>query len=253
MNTIVVIEEDEVAREAIGAMLRRERFKTILAGEADHGLEQICVRRPCLAVVSLPLTHMSGAKLCRRIATLGVRTPVVFLSAGADPLEKILLLESGADDYVAKPFRKSELIARIRAILRRSAPRMEERIRFGDVEIDVARRYIRRSGETLKMTPNEYNLLLFFIGNVDQVLTRDAILNEVWGYDCYPNTRTVDAHIVRLRSKLEPNPRAPRYLLTIHGVGYRFLMFPADAPPPENRTTSWREPAQRGLCATQIS
>jgi DNA-binding response OmpR family regulator len=128
-------------------------------------------------------------------------------------------------------------MARIRAVLRRSAPRIEERIRVGDVEIDVARRYIRRSGETVQMTPNEYNLLLFFIRNVDQALTRDVILNEVWGYECYPNTRTVDAHIVRLRSKLEPNPRVPRHLLTIHGVGYRFLMFPANAPPSGNSTT----------------
>ena len=219
MNTIVVIEEDEVAREAIGALLRRENFKTILAGEADHGLEQVCVRRPCLVVISLPLTHMSGAELCRRFATLGVRTPIVFFSASVDPLEELLLLELGADDYVAKPFRECELMARIRAVLRRSAPRIEKRIRFGDVEIDVERRYIRRSGETVKMTPNEYNLLLFFIRNVDQALTRDVILNEVWGYNCYPNTRTVDAHIVRLRSKLEPDP------------GYRFLMFPANAPP----------------------
>jgi DNA-binding response OmpR family regulator len=251
MNTILVIDEDEVAREAIGAILRRENFKTILTGEPDHGLEQVCVRRPCLAVISLPLTDMSGAKLCRRIATLGVRIPIVFLSAGIDPLEKILLLELGADDYVTKPFRNCELMARIRAVLRRSAPRIEERIRVGDVEIDVARRYIRRSGETVQMTPNEYNLLLFFIRNVDQALTRDVILNEVWGYDCYPNTRTVDAHIVRLRSKLEPNPRVPRYLLTIHGVGYRFLMFPANAPPSGDSTTSWPAPAR--VCATQIA
>jgi DNA-binding response OmpR family regulator len=228
MNTVVVIEEDEVARKAIGALLRRENFKAILASDAEQGLKNVCLR-PRLVVASLPLAHMSGVGLCRRIATLGVRTPVVFLSARADPLEEILLLELGADDYVAKPFRECELMARIRAVLRRSAPRVERRICFGDVEIDVERRYIRRSGDTVKITPNEYNLLLFFIRNADQALTRDAILNEVWGYDCYPNTRTVDAHVVRLRSKLEPDPRAPRYLLTIHGVGYRFLMFPANS------------------------
>jgi DNA-binding response OmpR family regulator len=232
-------------------MLRRENFKTLLAGKANDGLEQICARRPRLVVISLPLTHTSGAELCRRIDTLGVRTPIVFLSAGVDPLEEILLLESGADDYVAKPFRECELMARVRAVLRRSEPRIEKRIRFGDVEIDVERRYIRRAGQTVKMTPNEYNLLLFFIRNVDQVLTRDVILNEVWGYDYYPNTRTVDAHIVRLRSKLEPDPRLPRYLLTIHGVGYRFLMFPANAPPSEDSRTSWQAPAR--VCATQIS
>src|SRR5215475_5068720 len=143
MRTIVVIGEDQVAREAIGALLRRENFKIVFAGEGDDGLEQVCVRRPCLAVINLPLTHTSGAELCRRIATLGVRTPIVFLSAGGDPLEKVLLLELGADDYLARPFRECELMARIRAVLRRSAPRFEKRIRFGDIEIDVERRYIR--------------------------------------------------------------------------------------------------------------
>jgi DNA-binding response OmpR family regulator len=122
----------------------------------------------------------------------------------------------------------------MRAVLRLSAPCIKKRICFGDVEVDVERRYIKRSGQTVKLTPNEYNLLLFFLNNVDLALTRDFILNEVWGYDCYPNTRTVDAHIVKLRRKLEPNPRVPRYLLTIHGVGYRFLMFPANAPPSES-------------------
>ncbi len=253
MNTIVLIEEDEVARGAIGALLRRENFKAILAGEADQGLQQVCVRKACLIIISLPLTYVSGAQLCRRIGSLGVRTPIVFLSPGVDPLEKVLLLESGADDYLAKPFRNCELMARIRAVLRRSAPHMEKTIRFGDVEIDIQRRYVRRSGDTVKMTPNEYNLLLFFIRNVDQALTRDVILNEVWGYDHYPNTRTVDTHIAKLRSKLEPDPRLPRYFLTIHGVGYRFLMFPANAPPSENSTTSWGEAMQSSVCATQIS
>jgi DNA-binding response OmpR family regulator len=251
MNTVVVIEEDEAAREAIGVLLKRENFKAILAAEADHGLEQVCLRRPSLLVISLPLTEMSGAELCRRVGTLGVRIPIVFLSACLDPLEEILLLELGADDYVSKPFRECELMARIGAVLRRSGPRMEKRIRFGDVEIDVERRYIRRSGKALKMTPNEYNLLLFFIKHADRVLTRDVILNEVWGYECYPATRTVDAHVVRLRSKLEPDPRAPRYLLTIHGVGYRFLLLPAEAMAPGESTISWRAPA--GVCATQIS
>jgi DNA-binding response OmpR family regulator len=234
MNTIVVIEEDEVTRRAIGAFLRRENFKVILVSEAEDGLEQICLRRPCLVLVGLPLTHVAGSEFCKRVCTLGLRTPIIFLSAGSEPVEQILLLELGADDYVTKPFRECQLMARIRAVLRRSLPPLEKRIRFGDVEIDIEHRYIRRSGRTIKMTPNEYNLLLFFIRNADQALTRDLILNEVWGHHCYPNTRTVDAHIVKLRRELEPDPRAPRYLLTIHGVGYRFVMFPV----PEQRTES---------------
>lgn len=234
----MVIEEDEVTRRAIGALLNGENFKTMLPGKAERGLEQVRLHGPCLVVISLPLADRSGADLRRRIDTLEVRTPTAFLGAGMEPLEEVLLPELDAGDYVAKPFRECELIARIGAALRPSAPRIQKKIRFSDVEVDIERRYIRRSGKSVKLTPNEYNLLLFFIRNIDQALTRDVILNEVWGYHCYPNTRTVDAHIVRLRRKLEPNPRAPRHFLTIHGVGYRFLIFPANAPPSEDSSTS---------------
>ena len=253
MKTIVVIEEDEAARKAIGAMLRREDFHAIFAGEADPDFEQACLQRPCLVIISLPLTSASGAELCSRIGSFGGRTPIVFLSARLDPFEESLLLDLGADDYLAKPFCGRELIARIRAVLRRSGPRTENTIRFGDVEVDVGRRYIRRSGHAVKVTPSEYNLLLFLTRNVDQALTREVILNEVWGYDRYPVTRTVDAHMLRLRNKLEPDPRVPRYLLTIHGVGYRFLMFPVEAPSAEKRTTSWQKAGSSDRCATQIS
>lgn len=190
---------------------------------------------PRPAVVSSPLTDETNVELCERIQTLAVRIAIASSNAGLD-------------DHTAKPFGECELIARMRAVLRLSAPCIEKRICFGDVEVDIERRYIRRSGQTVKLTPNEYNLLLFFLNNVDLALTRDFILNEVWGYDCYPNTRTVDAHIVKLRRKLEPNPRVPRYLLTIHGVGYRFLMFPANAPPSEDASTLWRVPAEPNTC-----
>jgi DNA-binding response OmpR family regulator len=176
-----------------------------------------------------------------------------FLSACIEPLEEIVPLESGSEDHVPKPFRQCELTARIRAVLRRSSPPLEKRIRFGDVEIDIEHRYIRRSGLRVKMTPVEYNLLLFFLRNVDQALTRDVILNEVWGYDCYPNTRTVDAHIVKLRRKLEPDHQVPRYLHTIHGVGYRFVMFPESAPLSEDISRAWGAVAQSRVPATQAS
>jgi len=146
-----------------------------------------------------------------------------------------------------------ELIAPVCANLRRSAALVDKRIRFGDVEIDMEHRYIRRCGQTLKLTPNEYNLLLFLIKNVDQALTRNVILNQVWGYDCYPNTRTVDTHVVKLRRKLEPNPRVPRYLLTVHGVGYRFVMIPANSSPPEDTSRSLQARVHSQTCATQAS
>ena len=146
-------------------------------------------------------------------------------------MEAVLLLELGADDYVVKPFHERELQARIRAVPRRTAYNAGISVRFGDVEVDLERRKLKRRGEEIKVTRGEYNLLLFFIRNADRPLTRDAILNEVWGYNFYPKTRTVDAHVVKLRSKLEPEPHLPRHFLTIHGVGYRFLMSPAVMPP----------------------
>jgi DNA-binding response OmpR family regulator len=130
-----------------------------------------------------------------------------------------------------KPFHERELQARIRAVLRRTAHNIGTSVRFGDVEVDIERRNISRRGEEIKVTRGEYNLLLFFIRNADRALTRDAILSEVWGYDFCPNTRTVDVHVVKLRNKLEPEPREPRHFLTIHGVGYRFMMSPAAVRP----------------------
>jgi DNA-binding response OmpR family regulator len=135
----------------------------------------------------------------------------------------VLLLEMGADDYMVKPFGTRELLARIRAVLRRSGHEGMKIIRFGSVEIDVERRLISRKGKDVKITPAEYNLLLFFVQNADRVLSRDLILNSVWGYEYYPNTRTVDAHVVRLRQKFEEDPVAPKHFVTVHGVGYRFV------------------------------
>jgi DNA-binding response OmpR family regulator len=134
-----------------------------------------------------------------------------------------LLLEIGADDYVVKPFGTRELMARIRAVLRRSSPDARKVAHFSDAEIDFERRIVTRKGEELKFTPAEYNLLCYFLHNPDRPLTRDMILNSVWGYEFFPNTRTVDAHVVKLRQKLEPDPNSPRHFLTVHGVGYRFV------------------------------
>ena len=151
------------------------------------------------------------------------QTPIIVLSAAGDEVDKVLLLEIGADDYVVKPFGSRELLARIRALLRRSSPDARKVFHFADAEIDVDRRLVSRHGEDLKLTPAEYNLLTYFLQNPDRPLTRDMILNSVWGYQSFPNTRTVDAHVVKLRQKLEPDPNLPRHFLTVHGVGYRFV------------------------------
>jgi len=165
---------------------------------------------------------MSGTEICKQLRAANVRTPIIVLSAIGDEVDRVLLLEIGADDYVVKPFGTRELLARIRAVLRRTTQDARKVFHVGETEIDLERRMVRRRGEELKFTPAEYNLLTFFLQNPDRPLTRDMILNSVWGYESFPNTRTVDAHVVKLRQKLEPDPYAPRHFLTVHGVGYRF-------------------------------
>jgi len=231
MNTVLAIVGDEVLSQRICALLERENLTPLLARDDESGLVQLYSEKPQLVVVDLPLADSHGADLCRQIRDSGIRTPIIFLGAATDPVEAVLLLELGADDYLVKPFHDRELQARIRAVLRRTACRVESSMRFGDVEVDLERRNIRRGGEEIKMTRVEYNLLLYFIRNADRPLTRDAILNEVWGYDPSTNSRTVDIHVVKLRSKLEPVPSVPRHFLTIHGVGYRFRMTPAAMRP----------------------
>ncbi len=220
---ILVIDDDESLSDTIGVMLEREGFQAKLVGDGKLGLEQALIMHPGLILVDLRLPGLSGVEVCKQLRASGMRTPIVVMSAIGDEVDKVLLLEIGADDYIVKPFGVRELLARIRAILRRTSPEAHKVLRFADTQVDLDRRVVMRLGEELKFTPAEYNLLTYFLHNPDRALTRDMILNSVWGYESYPNTRTVDAHVVRLRQKLEPEPNTPRHFLTVHGVGYRFL------------------------------
>jgi len=223
MQKILVIDDDENLRDTISVLLERESFVPLLAGDGKSGFEKALTLEPNLVLVDLRLPGMSGIEVCKQLRADRVKTPIIVLSAIGDEMDKVLLLEIGADDYIVKPFGTRELLARIRAVLRRSGEQAVHVAQFGDVEINIERRNISRRGKEVKVTPAEYNLLLFFLQNPDRVLTRDFILNSVWGYEYYPNTRTVDAHVVRLRQKFEPDPTAPSHFLTVHGVGYRFL------------------------------
>lgn len=224
MTKILAIDDDANVLETVGLMLERENFQPILANDAETGFQKALSLKPELLLVDLRLPGISGAELCKQLRSSGVRTPIIVLSGIGDEMEKILLLEIGADDYMVKPASMRELLARIRALLRRTSSSLEKVVCFGEVEVDLDRRTITRHGQEVKATPMEYNLLTFFLHNVDRPLTRDMILNAVWGFEAYPNTRTVDAHVVRLRQKLELNPAAPRHVLTVHGLGYRFTL-----------------------------
>ena len=223
MQTVLVIDDDESLRDTIGVMLEQEGFRAVLAADGRSGYERALTLKPDLLLVDLRLPAMSGIEICKQLRAAQVKTPIIVLSAVGEEFDKVLLLEIGADDYVVKPFGTRELMARIRAVLRRVAPEERKVAHFGDTEVDFVRRAVTRKGEELKFTPAEYNLLCYFLQNPDRPLTRDMILNSVWGYEFFPNTRTVDAHVVKLRQKLEPDPGSPKHFLTVHGVGYRFV------------------------------
>ena len=223
MQTILVIDDDDSLRDTIGVLLEQEGFEAVLAADGRTGFELALKLKPALVLVDLRLPGMSGMELCKQLRISGLTTPIIVLSALGDEIDKVLLLELGADDYIVKPFGTRELTARIRAVLRRSGPERTRTLTFSETEVDLEQRLVRRRGEEIKFTPAEYNLLTFFLQNPNRPLTRDMILNSVWGYESYPNTRTVDTHVVRLRQKLEPEPNAPRHFLTVHGIGYRFI------------------------------
>ena len=222
MPKILLIDDDETVCATLSVLLEREGFVPLLANSGESGFEKALTLKPDLVLVDLRLPGMSGVELCRQLRAANVPIPIIVLSGVGEEVDKVLLLEIGADDYVVKPFSSRELLARIRAVLRRASA-FERVIRFGDVEVDLDRRLITRKGQEINLTRLEYNLLTFFLNNVNRALSRDAILNAVWGFESYPNTRTVDAHVVRLRQKLEPDPTAPRHVVTVHGLGYRFL------------------------------
>ena len=223
MQNILVIDDDDSLRETIGLMLEQENFRVTLCGDGREGYEKALTLKPDLLLVDLRLPGMGGTEICKQLREAKFKTPIIVLSAIGDEVDKVLLLEIGADDYVVKPFGRRELLARIRALLRRVTGDAHKVLHFSETEVDVERRVVTRKGSEVKMTPAEYNLLMFFLQNPDKPLTRDMILNSVWGYDSFPNTRTVDAHVVKLRQKLEPDVNIPRHFLTVHGVGYRFL------------------------------
>lgn len=223
METILVIDDDASLRDMLSVMLEREGFLPVVADDGRAGYERALALKPRLILVDLKMPRLSGAEVCKRLRARGMKTPLIVLSAAAGELDKVQLLDIGADDYMVKPFGVRELLARIRAVLRRTTPEETKVLEFGEIAVDLTRRVVAREGSELKLTRAEYNLLTYFLQNPDRVLTREAILNSVWGYDYCPHTRTVDAHVVRLRQKLEQDSARPRHFLTVHGVGYRFL------------------------------
>jgi len=223
---ILVMEHDGALRKVLERLFSSEGYVVDVVPDAVCGLERLRQQAPVAVILDLPRPGSSGCDLCKKIANLIPGLPLVILSTSSTVADKVLLLEIGADDYVTIPFSPRELVARLRALLRR-APRSGRRgadmYVFADVTVDFFKTEIIRGGERINVTPKEFKTLEFLAKNARRVISRDELLNEVWGYQHYPCTRTVDNHMLRLRQKLESDPSKPSHFLTVYGQGYKFL------------------------------
>jgi DNA-binding response OmpR family regulator len=225
MEKVLVIEDDRAIRKAVKHLFDSEGYTVEVAEDGAAGLASFRALLPSLVILDLALPKMSGRDLCREIKKESPSARVIVLSAASQELDKVLLLELGADDYVTKPFSPRELMARAHAVLRRSGQpsSAEEKYSFGDIFVDFSKMELTRAGSPIALTPQEFKILKYFAQHTERVVSRDQLLNEAWGYNCYPSTRTVDNHILKLRQKLEKDPTNPVHFLTVHGVGYKFV------------------------------
>jgi DNA-binding response OmpR family regulator len=224
-GTVLVVEDDPRMQKVLQRIFVQEGYRVIVAGDGQTGLDNFRAYEPVAVVLDLILPEISGRDLCRQLKTLSVDTPVIILSAITEVVDKVLLLELGADDYVTKPFSPRELMARVQAAIRRRRKPVNasETYCFGACSVDFSKMLALRAGEEVSLTSLEFKLLRFFTANAERVLTREALLNDVWGYNSYPTTRTVDNLILKLRQKLEVDPANPMHLVTVHGAGYKFV------------------------------
>jgi len=224
LDRIAVVERDHALQKILRRLFSLEGYGVDVFPDRATCLEMLHQRRPSAIILDLPHPGSSGCDLYREIANLVPGLPLVILSPSSNVADKVLLLEMGADDYVTIPFSPRELVARLRALIRRaSRVRPGNQYGFEDVIVDFAKTEITRCGEKVTVTPKEFKTLEFFTRNAERTISRDELLNEVWGYQNYPSTRTVDNHILKLRQKLESDPSHPSHFLTVHGRGYKFL------------------------------
>ena len=223
---ILVIEDDRAVQKALKRLFEGEGFLVDIAGNGAAGLEMFRAAAPAVLVLDLSLPGTPGQDVCREISQAAPSLPIIILSARTEVMDKVLLLELGAHDYVTKPFSPRELLARVRTAMRRSQSLrtpLTEAFAFGDVKVDFTKMELSREGNLVQLTSQEFKVLRFMIQNAERVLSREELLNHVWGYRNYPSTRTVDNHILRLRQKLEKDPANPLHFRTVHSSGYKFV------------------------------
>ena len=222
---ILVIEDDPHMQKVLQRTFSEQGYGVTVCGDGQAGLDAFRSGRPSAVILDLLLPNIFGRDLCKIMKAEQPGVPVIVVSAVSEVADKVLLLELGADDYVTKPFSPRELMARVQAALRRPQRQVATTATcsFGECEIDFKKMSARRAGKPITLTAHEFKLLKYFVENPERVLSREELLNEVWGYNSYPTTRTVDNQILKLRQKLEPDLTEPRYLLTVYGAGYKFV------------------------------
>ena len=225
MSRILVVEDDAAILRGLADNLKFESYDVLAAADGEMAYRLAREKKPDLIVLDLMLPKMSGYELCRKLRGEGFAAPILMLTARGEEADRVLGLDLGADDYVTKPFSVRELLARIRALLRRAQPArpLPDEVHFGDVTMNFRSYEARKADQLLQLTRKEFGILRLLAARPGEVVTRDELLNEVWGYENYPTTRTVDNHIATLRAKLENNPSEPRHLQTVHGVGYKLV------------------------------
>jgi two-component system OmpR family response regulator len=225
-NNILVVEDDKTLLDVLRYNLVKEGYKVVTASDGLQGVETARNIKPDFIILDIMLPKMSGFEVCR-ILRKEISTPILMLTARDDEIDKVVGLDLGADDYITKPFKMRELLARIRAIIRRVTPveqppdNVESLLKIADIEIDISRHKVTFKGSEINLTLKEFDLLAFLTKNKGIVFNREQLLEKVWGYDYPGDTRTVDVHIQWLRTKIEDNPREPKRLVTVRGVGYK--------------------------------
>jgi len=225
MPRILIVDDEPAIVRGLEDNLRFEGYETLAASSGEQGLARALGEAPDLVLLDVTMPGRSGWDVCRELRQRGLDVPIIMLTARGEEADRVRGLELGADDYVTKPFSLRELLARVRAVLRRPGPRQKfEELAFGDVRVHRRGQRVTRAGREVRLTRKEYDLLVYLAGHQGDVVTRERLLDEVWGYERFPTTRTVDTHVLRLRRKIEADPDRPRFIHTVHGQGYRFVV-----------------------------
>jgi len=228
METILIIEDNASLLRGLKDNFESQGYRVKTASDGETGLDEALRAKPDLIVLDLMLPKVNGYEICRQLRHEKFEMPIIMLTAKSEEADLLLGLHIGADDYVTKPFRIKELLARAEALLRRSRMSAPEVFRFGDCELDSAARRLVRGGEAIKLSPKEFELLHYFLCKAGRALSRDQILNDVWGYDCLVTPRSIDRFVTGLRQKIERDPQHPRFIETVREFGYKFVSEPAN-------------------------